>query len=99
MRLAARLARAMNQTHPQAWIDVYESHNPYEWMVQKCLAAVDPWGDERADLRAAYNTVYAMKLPDEADAQAAFDNLREYVTTDDENDLYDEDALAAVRDA
>lgn len=77
---------------------MYESHTPYEWMVQVCLAAVDPRGDDRADLRAAFNTVKAMKIEDEAVARDVFNSLRDYVTTDDENQLYDEDALAAVRD-
>jgi hypothetical protein len=98
LRLAARLAREAGGVHPSDWIAVYESHTPLEWMVQLCLSYVDPWGDDRADLRAAFNTVKGMQITDEAEAQKAFDQLRDYVTTDDENDLYDEDALAAVRD-
>lgn len=66
-------------------------------MVQVCLAAVDPWGDERADLRAAVHTLNLMPLSEDADVDAIFERLRNYVTTDEENDIYDEDALAAVK--
>ena len=55
--MAARLAREMGRVHPKDWVEVYESHTPYEWLLQKCLAVVDPWGDERADLRAAVHTM------------------------------------------
>lgn len=43
--------------YPQDWLTVYESHTPYEWLVQTALAIVDPWGDDRADMRAAINTM------------------------------------------
>ena len=39
------------------WVEVYESHTPYEWLTQQALAVVDPWGDDRADMRAAINTI------------------------------------------
>lgn len=67
-------------------------------MVQLCLFYVDPWGDRRADLRAAINTVRSMRIENESDRCAEFEALCEYVADEDENDLYDEDALAAVRD-
>ena len=38
------------------WVEIYEAHTPYEWAMQKMLMAVDPWGDERDDLRHAINT-------------------------------------------
>jgi len=41
------------------WVEVYESHTPYEWQVQRALAIVDPWGDDRDDLRLAINTIAA----------------------------------------
>lgn len=55
-RLAARIARLEGHTHPLAWVKVYEDHTPYEWAVQLALAAIEPWGEDRADLRAAVNT-------------------------------------------
>jgi hypothetical protein len=98
--LAARLARAAGRVHPSDWIKVYESHTPYEWMVQVCLARiVDPWGDDRADWRAAINTVNSIPLSEDDDPQKIFSGLRNYITPDEENSLYDEDALAAVKDA
>lgn len=39
-----------------------------------------------------------MKLTDESEAKETFNRLRDYVTVDEENELYDEDALAALRD-
>jgi hypothetical protein len=68
-------------------------------MIQECLAAVDPWGDDRADIRAAWNTVHEMIGFEENETPSEmFETLRGYVTTDDDNELYDEDALAAVKD-
>lgn len=40
-------------------VELYLSHTPTEWLVQRVLAVVDPWGDERADKRAALNTMTA----------------------------------------
>lgn len=56
LRLAARLARQAGLIHPRDWVAVYESHSPYEWALQEVLARVEPWGDERADLRQAVST-------------------------------------------
>lgn len=38
------------------WVRIYELHNSYEWAVQRILNCVDPWGDNRADMRQAVNT-------------------------------------------
>lgn len=76
--MAARLARAMGRVHPMDWVEVYESHTPYEWLLQKCLAVVDPWGDERADLREAVHTM--SKTPSgEFDRQEMMDSLIGYL--------------------
>lgn len=56
----------MGLVHPRDWIRVYESHTPYEWKVQVALSIVDPWGDDRADRRAALNTIKAHPIDDEA---------------------------------
>jgi len=48
---------------------VYESHTPYEWLVQRCLMIVDPWGDDRDDLRAAINTVASTPTQDAGELQ------------------------------
>lgn len=39
-----------------AWVEIYDSHNAYEWGLQVALTEVEPWGDDRDDLRAAVNT-------------------------------------------
>jgi len=46
------------------WVEVYESHTPYEWQQQVAASVVDPWGDDRADLRAEANT-FATVAPSE----------------------------------
>lgn len=58
VRLAARLARQAGMIHPLDWVKVYESHTPYEWSLQVALNAVEPWGEDRADLREARNTAF-----------------------------------------
>lgn len=37
---------------------LWEAHTPYEWAVQIALSHVEPWGDERADIREARNTAH-----------------------------------------
>ena len=76
--MAARLARAMGRVLPRDWVDVYESHTPYEWQLQKILAVVDPWGDDRADLRTATNTM-AVIPGGEYDRQQLMDSLVGYL--------------------
>lgn len=79
MRLAARLARAAGRVHPQDWLSFYESHTPFEWQLQETLAVVDPWGDERDDLRAAVNTMIAIPHSDEVDRMEVMEHLTGYL--------------------
>jgi len=37
--------------------NVYYEMNPFEWSVHQALSIAEPWGEDRADLRAAINTV------------------------------------------
>jgi len=37
--------------------NVYYEMSPFEWSVHQALAVIEPWGEDRADLRAAVNTV------------------------------------------
>lgn len=60
------------------WVEVYESHTPYEWLVQQVLAVVDPWGDDRDDLRAAVNTMAAIPAGD-FDRNEFRESLRSYL--------------------
>ena len=45
---------------------------------------IDPWGDDRADLRAAHNTLWS--TPGDFDRQEAFDQLRNYLAINENND-------------
>ena len=76
MRLAARLARAAGRVHPMDWVELYESHTTTEWLVQMGIGIVDPWGDDRADLRAAHNT---LAVASSEDPQCLFNALRGYL--------------------
>lgn len=79
MRLAARLARATGRVHPQDWLTLYESHTPFEWQLQEVLAVVDPWGDDRDDLRAAVNTMVALPVGEDVDRGEVMDALTGYL--------------------
>ena len=59
-RLAARLARQEGRTHPLDWVRLWQEHTPYEWAVQVALCGVEPWGEERTDLRDARNTAHVV---------------------------------------
>jgi hypothetical protein len=83
MRLAARLADKAGLFHPMDWWKVYGSHTPHEWALQKARAAVDPWGEDRADFRAALNTLQvvcglALKTPDQDNLSSVLTYLRTY---------------------
>jgi hypothetical protein len=45
------LARAAGKVLPLDWVEVYEAHTPSEWAHQVALSIVDPWGDDRGDMR------------------------------------------------
>lgn len=56
------------------WVEVYESHTPYEWITQVALSIVDPWGDDRDDLRAETNTLAVV-----AQTQESLERLTNYL--------------------
>ncbi|MEI8016870.1 MAG: hypothetical protein WCH39_01665 [Schlesneria sp.] len=82
-RLAARLARQAGLYHPKDWVKVYESHTPYEWLIQVALSKVDPWGDDRDDERAARMTanfiLSQMSSENAPDYQTLVDGLKNYL--------------------
>lgn len=80
IRLAARLARAAGRIHPTDWIEVYESHNSYEWALQIALSVVDPWGDDRDDLRHAVNTAQRVASQAAESQEAVFDAVVDAMT-------------------
>ena len=83
IRLAAKLARAAGLVHPMDWVKVYESHNEYEWRMQIALMQVEPWGEDRADYRAAMNTAMMVEAQaethDEGRASGVIHQMRTYL--------------------
>lgn len=83
IRLAAKLARAAGLVHPMDWVKVYESHNEYEWRMQIALMQVEPWGEDRADFRAAMNTAMLVEAQaaeqDQKRASSVIHQMRTYL--------------------
>lgn len=50
MRLACQ--RGLN--HPMEWVEFFESHTNYEWALQIAKDRIQPIGERRDDLRAAW---------------------------------------------
>ena len=85
-RIAAELARQMGTTD---WVDVYESHTDLEWTCVEALYVVSPWGEKRADIRAAYHTANLMctqpgREVDDAEFREIFRRLMAYMPCDKE---------------
>ncbi len=63
---------------------IKDEHTPYEWACQAARKRVAPWGEERADFRAAVNTVrviLALAGSDEIETEVIvklLDSLRNY---------------------
>jgi hypothetical protein len=64
-RFLAKLARSVGRL--DFW-NLLNELSPQELRAQQALMAVEPWGDDRADLRAAVHTVTSHKFqqPDDA---------------------------------
>lgn len=75
-RFAAKLARSVGRLD---WWNVRDEHSPYEWALQKALFAVEPWGEDRADLRAAVNTQQIVAAHGVALDEDDFAKLRFYL--------------------
>lgn len=89
------------RVHPQAWLEMFESHTPYEWRLQQARAIVDPWGDDRADARAQVNTAQLMasQTEDESMRARVAELVADYYQKErgDPRDLeLNEEALAAL---
>jgi hypothetical protein len=82
-RLAARLARQEGKTHPMDWVETYERHTAFEWLIQMVLARLDPWGDDRADMREARNAAHVVAatvgMTDEEKFHELVESLRDYL--------------------
>ena len=98
--MAAVLCRLEGKTHPRHWRKLYKSHSPAEWAMQKAMAIVEPFGENRADQRAAINTIASgIKISEEN-----IDEVYEYLTNytgdeDDQEELEaDPEVLASLGD-
>lgn len=79
-KLCWRLAG--NRRHD--WWNIKREHTPFEWNVQIARSLVEPWGEERADLRAARNTTQlllaqAVEQLDDEEAAELCNTLRFYL--------------------
>jgi len=93
-RFAADLARSCGRYD---WWNIKNEHTPFEWACQIAMAQVNPFGERRADIRAATNTTnQIVSAPgvkiQAADAQELFRQIRDYLkcyeqTDDEEIDL------------
>lgn len=64
------------------WWRIKDEHTPFEWACQVARSIVEPWGDERDDLRAAWNTLKLMQFgekPTDEELAGILDNLRFYL--------------------
>lgn len=102
-RFAADLARSVGRLD---WWNIKAEHTPYEWACQIAMYQVNPFGDRRADMRAAVSTTNqiiasaASKLPP-SDVQSLFVSIRDYLKCNEENDEEEVDfeALRKVKES
>ncbi len=100
-----RLCRLREKNTLRDWIDFRDAHTNYEWAVQEAANIVEPFGEERADMRMAMNTmqIVASLNPQMSDEtfQEVFRLLRNYTGDDDQNDQGELEAnpkaLAAIK--
>lgn len=102
-RFAADLARSVGRLD---WWNIKAEHTPYEWACQIAMYQVNPFGDRRADMRAAVNTTNqiiassAAKIPSE-DVQTLFLAIRDYLKCNEDSDdeEVDFEALRKVKES
>lgn len=78
--------------------NVFGEMTPYEIAVTHALWMLEPWGDDRADLRAAVNTLAASATKD-TDTKEAMESLTGYlkVQSDDlAEEITPEDAVKRI---
>ena len=80
-RFAAKLARSVGRL--DFW-NVYAEHTPHQWKVQQILYSIEPFGEDRADLRTAVATarLIAMNASEpisDAEYKQEVDNIRFYL--------------------
>lgn len=100
-RFAAELGRSVGRLD---WWNIRGEHTPYEWALQLALYAVAPFGERRADMRAARQTaiMIAAQRTEPMGAnefQELWKTAANYLPSDQEQDdeEADLDALAAMQ--
>lgn len=97
VRFAAEFGRSVNRAD---WWRLRKEHTPFQWSVQMTLASVQPYGEQRADMRAAMMTANLMAMqstkpiPDD-EFNAMISSLRSYLP--DESDYEDVTDIEAAR--
>lgn len=97
LRFAAELGRSIKRWD---WWNLRKEHTPFQWALQRTLAHVQPFGEARADMRAAVMTANLMSMqakepiPDEAFAEMV-KALSSYLP--DESDYEDAADIEAAR--
>lgn len=64
------MAKAARSVGRLDWWNLFAGMTPYEIAHTQALWGLEPWGDDRADLRAAINTVAAAGVPGEKIGEA-----------------------------
>lgn len=95
-RFCADLARSCGRFD---WWNIKNEHTPFEWACQLAMYQVNPFGDRRADIRAATNTTNQIVATpgvkiQAADAQELFRQVRDYLKCYEQNDDEDFDPQA-----
>lgn len=84
------------------WWNLKAEHTAWEWAAQLAMYAVAPFGERRADIRAAFNTANLMAVQagnmKTADFRGAVEHLCDYMPCDrDGEEFVDLDALKRMK--
>ena len=87
-RFAAEFARSLGR---HDWWNLRDEHTPYQWQCQLAMYSANPWGERRADLRAAVNSTsirlaFASGNVQESDINTIVHSLSHYLPCDRDND-------------
>lgn len=100
---AADLARSVGRLD---WWNIKAEHTPYQWACQKAMFEVNPFGDRRADIRAATSTTHSIvagvhgevnKEQVAALHRSLRDYLKCYAASEDDGEDVDYEALKKVK--
>ena len=97
VRFAAEFGRSVNRWD---WWNLRKEHTPFQWALQQTLARVQPYGEQRADMRAAMMTANLMAMQsskpvDDVDFSEMVESLMSYLK--DASDYEDVTDIEAAR--